>query len=89
MRKLNDMFHIDGEQLVKTSNGQPVPDDEPIFILRGRDSLASWTINKYIDACKDSGVPEDRLEALYQVLGKFSRFAIKQSTKLPGVTHGK
>jgi hypothetical protein len=89
VRQLNEMFHIEGERLVKTSNGEAIPDDEPVFILRGRDCLASWTIRRYIDACEGSGVPEDRLEALRKVKMKFSHYAIEHSTKTPGSTHGK
>jgi hypothetical protein len=88
MRKLNEMFHIDGEQLVKTSNGQPVPSDEPLFILRGRDRLALSVLSHYIGECKAHGVPDDRIGALIQVEKQFEDFANTKNTKIPGSTHG-
>ena len=88
MRKLNDMFHIEGEQLVKTSNGQSVPEDEPIFILRGRDALAEATIGYYINLCWKMGVPEDRRQQLLAVGEKFHDYAKRKTTKTPGSTHG-
>ena len=89
MRKLNEMFHIDGERLVKTSNGQAVPEDEPVFILRGRDVLACWTLGKYIDACRFNDVPEDRIESLRELKKKFFRYGMDHNTKIPGATHGR
>lgn len=48
MRRVNEMFHVDDEgRLVKTSNNQPVPEDEPVFILRGRDNLSVPTLIHY------------------------------------------
>jgi hypothetical protein len=88
MRKLNDMFHIEGEQLVKTSNGEPVPEDEPVFILRGRDMLAINAIVSYKWACEDCGVPTDRIAALREVEDRFREYRSRNKTKLPGVTHG-
>ena len=67
MRKLNGMFHIDGDELIKTSNGQPVPEDEPLFILRGRDLLAVTAIIAYREACAHIS-PPDRIEQLDPVI---------------------
>lgn len=40
-RQINHMFHVDENyRLVKTSNDQAVPDNEPVIIIRGRDRLA-------------------------------------------------
>jgi hypothetical protein len=86
MRKLNDMFHLEGERLVKTSNGQFVPDDEPLFILRGRDAVAADAIEYYISLCHIAGTPEDRLSALDAVVAQFKAYASK---KVPGSTHGR
>jgi hypothetical protein len=87
MRKLNDMFHIEGERLVKTSNGQFVPEDEPLFILRGRDALAADAISHYIRNCTVAGTPPDRIQQLRAVLAKFDNYA-RNERKIPGVTHG-
>jgi hypothetical protein len=88
MRKLNDMYHLEGEQLVKTSNNQIVPEDEPLFILRGRDSLAALGIMTYRRECMELGVPEDRIKQLDQVILKFQAYAKNHTVKLPGITHG-
>ncbi len=85
MRAVNEMFHIDGERLVKTSNGQPIPDDEPVFILRGRDAVAADAIEYYSSLCHVAGTPQDRTDALDAVARRFRAYHIK---KIPGSTHG-
>lgn len=92
MRKLNDMYHINDElRLVKTSNGQVVPDDEPLFVVRGRDATAHLVVANYIALCSAYEVPEDRIEQLYGVLRGFIVYLAKHQEliKVPGVTHGK
>lgn len=86
MRQLNDMFHIDREQLVKTSNNEPIPEGEPVFILRARDRFSAQSIAFYIELCQANGVPHDRLQQLEVVKEKFLRWS---NVKTPGSTHGK
>lgn len=86
---LNEMFHIANGRLVKTSNDEPVPDDEPVFILRGRDACACAALTSYINECQESGTPADRLESLGYVLERFRSYAVQRGTKIPGVTHGR
>ncbi|MGH3427736.1 MAG: hypothetical protein ACRDQZ_09250 [Mycobacteriales bacterium] len=84
------MFHIEGERLIKTSNGQAVPDDEPLFILRGRDKFALYTMIGYVELCVQFGVPQDRLDDLGKKVEQFRKFRAESDTvKLPGSTHGK
>lgn len=87
MKKLNDMFSIDGERLIKTSNGQPVSEDEPVFILRARDACAIRTLLYYSELCEIS--PEDRRKSLAAVIRAFQNYANTHPTKIPGVTHGR
>ena len=91
MREVNDMFHIENERLVKTSNNQPIPDDEPVFIIRGRDKLALGIIGYYMGLSETLGSPEQRIEQLNQVLVKFQKYTDTHSDKMkvPGSTLGK
>jgi hypothetical protein len=88
LRKLNEMFHIDGEQLVKSSNGQPVPPGEPLFILRARDVAAAPAIWNYIALCAMAGTPPDRIEQLRKVYHDFVQYRVGAVVKVPGSTHG-
>lgn len=88
MRRLNEMFHIENEQLIKTSNGQPVPEDEPIFILRARDLVSIFALQTYRSRCRVIGTPADRLEQLDSVIDQFQSYKQTHATKVPGSTHG-
>lgn len=42
-------------RIVNRVSGEPIPDDEPIFILRARDIHALDTLADYHDRCDDIG----------------------------------
>jgi hypothetical protein len=91
MRTLNEMFSIDDEgYLVKTSNGERVPEDEPLFILRGRDFLAVQAIYHYLEEMIESGCDSERIAAVRKVAKQFVDFEVAhpERVKLPGSTHG-
>jgi hypothetical protein len=91
-RRLNSMFHVDdGYRLIKSSNGEPVPEDEPIFILRARDELALIALNVYHDELLDHGCDLERVRLHEKVIGQFTDFAIEHPDRMkqPGVTKGK
>jgi hypothetical protein len=91
LRKLNEMFHVDDEgYLVKTSNNQRVPEDEPIFILRGRDNQAVQTLKLYHSFFTAMNGDPDRLKAIEAVVEAFMKFKLEhpERMKQPGSTRG-
>ncbi len=88
MKKLNEMFHIEDDQLIKSSNGEPVPIDEPLFILRARDCCAYGALKAYYKLCEEVGTPVDRLDAIFMLIGDFYKYRDTHKTKVPGSTHG-
>ena len=91
MRKISNRFHIDGEEIIKTSNGQPIPHDEPLLILRARDRLAIPLLRIYqqlsiVDGCNDWFLGEQKI-----TIADFEAFAREhpERMKQPGVTRGK
>ncbi len=91
-RKVNGMNHV-GEEgyLVKTSNGERVPPEEPLFILRGRDALAVETIHHYVGLLAGNGGDPQRMFELGGVVHDFLMFRKDhpERMKLPGSTKGK
>lgn len=91
-RIVNHMFHIDENyQLVKTSNNQPVPEDEPLVIIRGRDRLAIPALEHYrelavADHCNDYML--QRIDTDFDLFRAF-KIAHPERMKQPGVTRGK
>lgn len=89
--KINEMFYIDEiGRLVKSSNDETNPSDEPVFILRGRDALAYETICTYIHLCQNSDppVPEYRLAQLHGVAERFFTFPGTR-LKTPGISRAR
>jgi hypothetical protein len=88
---MNDTkFEIKDNRLVKKSNGEAIPDDEPTFILRGRDNLAIPLLKIYHQLCEVSGCTDYQLSMNDQTLGNFENFAcdFPERMKQPGVTRG-
>ncbi len=61
---------LDG-RIVNRGSGEPIPDDEPIFVLRAKDRLAVRTLIAYFSAIDE---PE-RARAVAARLEDFKRFA--------------
>lgn len=53
------------------ASGEPIPDDEPVFIFRARDRNAIAALLRYMDICYDD---EHRLAVAKRVVD-FQRFA--------------
>lgn len=87
----NSRFHIENNQLIKTSNGQPVPDDEPTFILRGRDHLAIATLRRYTVLAIEDDCNNEFIDSICKVIQEFEKFSEQASDKMkqPGITRGK
>jgi hypothetical protein len=90
MRKLDSKFSVDGDQIIKTSNGEAIPEDEPVMIFRGRDRLALPLIRIYeqlgiIDGCNDY-----HAELVGKQIAAFEKFAEEhpERMKQPSVTRG-
>lgn len=91
MRKIDGKFHIDGEQIVKTSNGDVVPEDEPLILFRARDHLALPMLLHYCQLSIRDGCNDFHLEGVNAVIAEFEKFSADhpERMKQPGVTRGK
>jgi hypothetical protein len=84
-------FHIADGRLVKTSNGEPIPEDEPVIVLRARDHLAVPLLRIYrelavLDGCNDWFLGEiDRDQKAFEAFAADHPDRMKQ----PGVTRGR
>lgn len=58
-------------RIVNRKSGEPIPDDEPIFVLRANDQLAVRTLTAYFSAIEDS----EHARAVAARLEDFKRFA--------------
>lgn len=89
--RIDEKHHIDGVgDIVKTTNLQRIPDDEPRILFRGRDELALPLLKIYRQMCVDSGCTDFQLQSMDVMIAEFEEFAQTSPTmKQPGCTNGK
>jgi hypothetical protein len=100
-KRIDNMFHAEINlpdlgsgpriQIIKTSNGVPVPDDEPLFVIRGRDRLAIKAVKAYRQLAIEDGVDPDRIKLIDMRIAEYEQFAEDNplSMKQPGITKGR
>ena len=64
-----------GYVTVEKEPGHPFGDSEPVFILRGRDMVASVAIEEYALACRIAGASEEHVHSIYDAKEHFEQWA--------------
>ena len=76
---LERKYAIEGTgRLVKKSNGMPIPDEEPVFILRAKDINALPTLMAYVFLCQNLSHREQVMKSV----GDFKDFQLKFSDRM-------
>lgn len=90
MRKLDSKFSVDNDRILKHSNGEPIPDDEPVFILRARDRLALPLLRIYEQLSMIDGCNSYHFNSLKMSIERFESFRRLHPEKMkqPSVTRG-
>lgn len=63
-------YGIENNRLVNVKTGIAIPEDEPVFILRAQDSLASSAVARYAASCSSTELRNE----VTRVFHKFIRF---------------
>lgn len=75
VRQIDLKHHIDENgNIVKTSNGQIIPDNEPLILFRGRDYLALPLLIRYREMCEHDGCNDFQLKRS-SILSRGSRIS--------------
>jgi len=90
MRRIDHKHHVDADQIIKTGNGQPIPEEEPLVLFRARDHLAVSLLEHYRMLCEVDGCNSFQLGLVDELIDLFSRFAVEhpERMKQPGITKG-
>jgi len=90
MRVVDGKFSIHEDEIIKTSNGEKIPHDEPVIIFRARDYLALHALRAYraigiADNCNDY-----HLNGIDERIARFEEFKKNNPEKMkqPGITRG-
>jgi hypothetical protein len=76
--------------LLKMSNGEIIPEEEPIWVLRGHDKFALNILRRYISLCEIDNCSEIQMIGMHDVYARFERFYenYPKRMKQPGITKG-
>lgn len=77
--------------IVKISNGEVIPDDEPLFLFRARDSKALKILRVYRELCAEDGdTALWQVEKMNDAIQRFVDFKTEhpERMKQPGITRG-
>jgi len=75
--------HVEGNcRLVNRETGEPIPDDEPVFVLRAKDSLAMDTIASYLAKAGEAKCSVEHMEVVRKRLYDFSAFQVDHADRM-------
>jgi hypothetical protein len=63
MRKIGKKYYTDGTTIYKF-DGTPIPDDEPLFLFRGRDRLVPHLLGVYLEIRRGIESPKQNIELI-------------------------
>jgi hypothetical protein len=91
MRTVDGKYFLEGNKIIKGTNGQEIPEDEPLFLLRARDHLAAPLLWKYRELAIEDGCTQYHIDGIEACIAKFEEFArtFPERMKQPGCTLGK
>ena len=92
-REIDGKFYIDAKalrdlEIVSRTTGAPIPEDEPLFLLRARDKFALMALYEYRAVCEGGGCTPEHLAGIGRTLRLFERFASDQPERMkePGTS---
>ena len=74
MKAIDPKYHIENETIVKTTNGAPIPENEPLFLLRARDRLALPLLKIYRELCEMDGCTQYQIDMCSKRIHDFRVF---------------
>jgi hypothetical protein len=59
-----------------------IPEDEPVFVIRGKDVLGPTMILHWINSAKQLGVNQDKIERAYEHVNDMLNFQKENSSRV-------
>lgn len=89
-RNIDAKFHVEGGEIVKTTNGEVLPHDEPLFLIRARDYLALPLLEHYAKISGADSCTDYHMSGVARAIAEFREFRDKHPEKMkqPGITRG-
>lgn len=71
-------FDIEDGRIINAASGKPIPENEPIFILRAKDIHAIKTLEFYLQQCAN----DHHRDVVTERIGHFESFAQCEAAQL-------
>ncbi len=65
-------YKIENNQIVNIATGVAIPDDEPVFILRAKDTNSYLALDNYLQLC-ENGEQQKSIDALIDIFDKWQK----------------
>jgi hypothetical protein len=88
-RLIDEKFMVEGDQIVKQTTREVVPETEPTILFRGRDRLALPMLRFYRALCDEDGATAFQMGSIDRMIARFEKYAEENPVKQPGITEGK
>ena len=87
-RRIDDKFHISGSRIVNMTNGQEIPLEEPLFLIRARDYLAIPLLRHYASISGSDSCTDHHMSGIAKAISEFETFRDENQEKMkqPGIT---
>lgn len=71
--KLEPKYQLNAStgEIVNSHNGKPIPEDEPIIILRAQDDCVLNGLEHYYRMCESRNAPTKHLESIRERINEF------------------
>jgi hypothetical protein len=85
MKRIDNKFSLNGEQIISNKSGSIVPDHEPKILFRGKDKLAIPMLQHYLALCLQNGCSKEQEESMRAMIHEFEAFrdTFTSTMKLP------
>ena len=88
MMEADNFILPEGIKIVNSINNKEIPEDEPLFIFRGRDNLSITTLETYKNLCELANCTKEQINGIEGMIQKFKDFRKNNPDKMkqPGST---
>lgn len=64
--------------IINIQTGKPIPQDEPVFVLRAQDKLAGMTLEGYADCLEEYGASEEAVKHVREHAAEMEAWPVKK-----------
>jgi hypothetical protein len=80
--EIDGKYRVNGGGSIVKENGDPLPQDEPRMLFRGKDKLLPQLLEHYKQLCQEAGSPSEQIEGIQERLNIIKDWQSKNPDKV-------